>query len=221
MTTDPGLAQPIPPPPPPPPPAAGPSPGGYPIDYDVDFVSERSRLSVFFRIILVIPWLILSVIYELIGGVLLFIAWFALLFVGHYPQRLYDWNSGILRFYARMAGFAYLATDVFPPIGWADDAGKAQRVAIGPRAESQSRLKVFFRVILALPLFVISYGLNYLLMGAVFATWLTVVFRGYQPRGLHDAIVFSLKWHVRVGGYIGLLTDVYPPVGDGAPALTP
>lgn len=209
----------IPPPPPPRPEGSGPAPVGYPIGYEVDLTTERSRLSVFFRVILAIPWFILGYIYEIIGLILVVIAWFAILITGHYPQRLYEWNSGILRFYGRATGFVLLATDNFPPIGWADDADQAQRVLIAPNPASLSRLKTLFRLILAIPLVVVSYGLNWIMIGSAVTSWFTIVFRGYQPQEVHQALVFSLKWHLRLTGYLGLLTDIYPPVGDNAPKL--
>jgi hypothetical protein len=88
------------------------------------------------------------------------------------------------------------------------------RLEIAPRPESQSRLSALFRLILAIPLFILGYGINFLHLGAVVVSWLTIVFRGYQPAGVHNALVFTTAWQARVGGYLSLLTDTYPPVGD-------
>src|SRR5437762_2915925 len=103
-------AQPPPPPPgyrpPQPPPPAAPS-GTYPIDYEVDYVRERNRLTTFFRIILAIPWLIVAYLYEIVGLVLAIVAWVVVLVLGRYPRTLYDWNSGILRYFGLLAGFVY------------------------------------------------------------------------------------------------------------------
>jgi len=71
------------------------------------------------------------------------------------------------------------------------------RVDIAPRAEKQSRLKAFFRWILALPvLLVLSYGTSML--------------------------TFVNGFHARVFGYLAFLTDDYPPIGlersNGRPA---
>src|SRR5436190_14698961 len=126
-------AQGPPPPPPTEPPAPPPSPPGYqppapqppaaptgiyPIDYEVDHVKERNRLTTFFRIIVAIPWLIVAYVYEIVGLVLAIVAWVVVLVIGRYPRTLYDWNAGILRFYGSLAGFLYLATDAWPPFGW-------------------------------------------------------------------------------------------------------
>jgi hypothetical protein len=213
--------------PPPPPPGyrppgpaqpAGPT-GPYPVDYEVDYVRERSRLTTFFRIILAIPWLIVAYLYEIVGFVLAIVAWVALVILGRYPQTLYDWNAGILRYLVSFGGFLYLATDAWPPFGWNQNPAQLQRLLVAPPAERQSRLKVLFRLILAIPLFFIAYPLNYLTTAASIGSWLTIVFRGYQPEWLQNVIVFSLKWHARAGAYLLLLTDIYTPVGEDAPTL--
>src|SRR3954453_16537727 len=140
---------PAPPPPPPPPGYQPPQPpssaaptGRYPIDYEVDYVRERNRLMTFFRIILAIPWLIVAYVYEIVGLVLAIVAWVALLILGRYPETLYRWNSGILRYFASLAGFVFIATDAWPPFGWNQNPDQPQTLLVAPAAERQSRLKV-------------------------------------------------------------------------------
>ena len=66
-----------------------------------------------------------------------------------------------------------------------------RRAYRAPCPERQSRLKALFRLILAIPLFFIGWAINLLHNGAVFVSWLTIVFRGYQPAGVHNALVFT------------------------------
>jgi hypothetical protein len=214
----------------PPPPAPGelPPPGGplavtgpHPISFDVvDGAGPRSRLKTFFRFFLAIPWMILGAIYGIALVVLFVIAWFGVLILGRYPETLHRWISGILRFSARFGAFLYLLTDAWPQVGWGEEPEHPVRIAVAPRAASQSRLKALFRVILMIPLFVISYGIGWILQGGVVASWLTIVFRGYQPQWVESALIGALTWQIRFNGYFLLLTDVYPPVGDDAPKLT-
>jgi len=191
----------------------------YPITYEADYKREPSRLSTFFRFILLIPWAIVGMIYGIALLVTLIIAWFAIVITGRYPQGLYNFNAGILRFGARLNSFAYLLTDEFPPFGTGTDPTYPVRLQIAPRPEKQSRLKTFFRPILAIPLIFVSYAINPLHYGAALVSWLTIVFRGYQPAGAHNALLFTTAWQTRVGAYFLLLTDVYPPVGDEAPSI--
>lgn len=186
----------------------------YPIVYESDFDQERNRLTTFFRIIVSIPWIIVGYIYGIAAVVTVIVAWFAVVILGRYPEGLYNLNAGFLRYGARLNGFLYLLTDEFPPFGLSEDDSYPVRLHVAPAAESQSRLKAFFRIILALPLLVLAYAINFLHIGAVLASWLTIVFRGYQPAGVHNALLFTNAWQARLGGYVSLLTDTYPPVGD-------
>ena len=137
--------------------------------------------------------------------------------LGRYPQWLYDFNSGVVRFSIRTSAWIYLQTDVWPPFGLSDDPNYPIRVNIAPAAERQSRLKAFFRLILALPVaLVLSYGTTYIQLLAGVVAWLTIVFRGYLPEGVNDMLTFVNSFHARVFGYIAILTDDYPPIGHRA-----
>jgi hypothetical protein len=186
----------------------------YPVTYEADYVRERDRLTAFFRLILAIPWLIVATIYSVAVFFTVIAAWFALLFTGRYPEGLYSFNSGALRFFMRVGGWFSLQTDPWPPFGFGADPTYPIRVQISPRAESQSRLKALGRIVLAIPLFFVSLGISYIQQGAAFVAWLTIVFRGYQPAAVHNALAYSLAWSTRAGAYIFLLRDEYPPVGN-------
>jgi hypothetical protein len=186
----------------------------YPITYEADYLRERNRLTTFFRLILAIPWLIVAYVYEFAALVVVVIAWFALVILGRYPQWAYDFNAGVLRFYVRTFAWLALQTDQFPPFGIGPDPTYPVRLQVAPRAEKQGRLKVFFRLILILPLLVVQYVINFIHTGASILAWLTIVFRGYQPAGIHNALAFTTAWQGRTGGYLLLLRDEYPPVGD-------
>jgi hypothetical protein len=185
----------------------------YPVTYEADFNPAPNRLTTFFRFIVVIPWLIVGFAYVIAVLFTHLFAWVAVVVLGRYPEWLYDFNSGVLRYMTRLGAFAYLQTDVMPPFGLADDPDYPIRLKVAPRAERQSRLKAFFRLILALPMFIVSYGVQYLQLGAVIVAWLTIVFRGYLPEGLHNALTFVNGFNARLYGYALLLTDDYPPIG--------
>ncbi len=134
--------------------------------------------------------------------------------LGRYPQWLYDFNAGVVRFTVRFSAWIYLQTDVWPPFGLSDDPSYPIRVNIAPPAERQSRLKAFFRCILAFPvMFVLSYGTAYINLLAGLVAWLTIVFRGYLPEWINDMLTSLHSFQARVLGYIAILTDDYPPIG--------
>ena len=198
----------------------------YPVQYEADFQSEQNRATTFFRIILAIPWLIVGIAYYIAASFTHLVAWVAVVILGRYPEGLYKLNSGFVRYFVRTSAWVYLQTDEWPPFGISDDPSYPIRVDIAPRAERQSRLKAFFRIILALPMLIVSYAVNYVHLWIAVIAWLTIVFRGYLPEGINVAMTFCNSFYARLYGYIGLLTDAYPPVGiekgkEGGPAAAP
>jgi len=185
----------------------------YPIDYEADFNPTPNRATTFFRIILAIPWIIVAYFWGILFLFTHLFAWVAVIILGRYPEWLYNFNSGVIRFGVRFYAWAYLQTDVWPPFGLADDPSYPIRVNFAPRAAKQSRLKAFFRLILAIPMLIVSYAINYIHLGAAIVAWMTIVFRGYQPEGIHSMLTFINSFYARVYGYIALLTDDYPPIG--------
>jgi hypothetical protein len=200
----------------------------YPISYEADFNPTPNRWTTFFRLVLAIPWFIVALFWGIVFTFTHLIAWIAIIILGRYPQWLYDFNAGVVRFGIRVSAWIYLQTDEWPPFSLSDDPSYPIRVNIAPRAERQSRLKALFRWILALPvILVLSYGTSYIQMAAGFVAWLTIVFRGYLPEGVNSMLTFVNSFHARVFGYLAFLTDAYPPIGleranaGGAPAVTP
>jgi hypothetical protein len=185
----------------------------YPISYEADFNPTPNRWTTFFRLILAIPWLIVAYVYLILVVFTHLFAWVAVVILGRYPQWLYNFNSGVIRYLVRYYAWAYLQTDVWPPFGIADDPSYPIRVNIAPAAARQSRLKAFFRIILILPMLIVSYAINYIHLFTAVVAWLTIVFRGYMPEGIHNTLTFVNSFYARVFGYYALLTDDYPPIG--------
>jgi Domain of unknown function (DUF4389) len=186
----------------------------YPISYEADFNPTPNRWTTFFRLILAIPWFIVALFWGIVFTFTHLIAWIAIIILGRYPQWLYDFNAGVVRFGTRVSAWIYLQTDEWPPFSLSDDPNYPIRVNIAPPAERQSRLKALFRWILALPvILVLAYGTSYIQMAAGFVAWLTIVFRGYLPEGVNNMMTFVNSFHARVFGYLAFLTDDYPPVG--------
>lgn len=186
----------------------------YPIAYEADFEPAPNRWTTFFRIILAIPWLIVGAVLALLFAFTHLFAWAAVTVLGRYPRWLYDFNAGVVRYSVRTSAWIYLQTDAWPPFGLTEDDSYPVRVRIAAPAARQSRLKAFFRVLLAIPVaIVVAYGTRPVLSGLAVIAWLTIVFRGYLPKGVHRALAYVNGFDARVLGYIAILTDEYPPIG--------
>jgi Domain of unknown function (DUF4389) len=186
----------------------------YPVTFEADYVEERSRLTAFFRLLLFIPLAIVLYIYGLIASIALVFAWFAIVITGHYPQGLYDFVAGFNRFLARSTAYGALLCDPYPPIGGSDDPSYPVRMNFSGPLESYSRLKTFFRILLAIPILILRYVMGLLLEIGAVAAWFVVVITGKMPRGLFDVMVLANSYTARSDAYVYLLTETYPPFQD-------
>jgi hypothetical protein len=84
----------------------------------VDFqpqLTDRNRLTVFFRFILAIPQFIVLAVLGVALYVVYIIAFFAVLFTGRFPEGLRTFVVGVTRWYVRVMAYHLLLTDVYPP----------------------------------------------------------------------------------------------------------
>jgi hypothetical protein len=188
------------------------------VTFRAEYVEKRSRLTTFFRFILAIPHLIAYSLYGLAAGVLVIVAWFALLFTGRYPKGMYDFVAGFLRYETRVLGYYWLLADPYPPFSGDPATPYLVDVDIAPPKERYDRLKVLFRIILAIPVLIISYAMRIVAqVGAVIA-WFAIVILGRQPKGLQDMIALGLGYLQRATAYMALLTEDWPPFTDDSAA---
>jgi Domain of unknown function (DUF4389) len=186
----------------------------YPVSFEVDYVERRSRLTAFFRLILMIPIAIWLYLYGIVTYIAIVIAWFAIVITGHYPKALYDFVAGFTRMLARATAYAALLSDPYPPFGGGPDSAYPVRMQFAGPLESYSRLKTFFRVLLAIPIAILRYVMNILLEIGAFAAWVVIVITGKLPRGLFDVMVLANSYMARSDAYLFLLTETYPPFQD-------
>lgn len=88
---------------------------GYPITFGAAYPEKMSRLTTFFRYILVIPQYFVLGFVGIAAGIVAFIAWWAILFTGKYPKGMFDFFVGYMRWMTRVTGYTYLLTDKYPP----------------------------------------------------------------------------------------------------------
>jgi hypothetical protein len=186
----------------------------YPVTFEADYVERRSRLTAFFRLILAIPLAIWLYIYALVAYIAIVIAWFAIVITAHYPKGLYDFVAGFLRFQTRVTAYVALLCDPYPAFGGSEDPDYPVRMQFAAPPAHYSRLKAFFRIILAIPILILRYVINLLLEIGAFAAWVVIVITGKMPRGLFEVMVLANSYTARSDAYIYLLTETYPPFQD-------
>jgi hypothetical protein len=88
----------------------------YPVRMTGEGVVEgRNRLTVFFRIFMIIPHLIVLAILGVVAAVVWVIAWIAALITGSVPAGMHNFMEGVLRWTTRVTNYAYLFNDEYPP----------------------------------------------------------------------------------------------------------
>lgn len=80
-------------------------------------LTGRNRLTVFLRIFMLIPHLIVLYIFQILAGVVHFIAFWVALFTGSVPAGMHNFLAGVLRYYLRYSAYALLLVDDYPPFG--------------------------------------------------------------------------------------------------------
>jgi hypothetical protein len=186
----------------------------YPVAFEADYAERRKRLSSFFRLLLAIPHFVLLYIYGIAAGIVVVVAWFAIVITGRYPNGLYDFVAGFIRYYTRVLAYTLLLTDPYPRFNGSDDASYPVRMSFAGPFERYSRLKTLFRAILAIPIMILRYVMTLLLEIGAVAAWFIVVITGKMPRGLFDLMVLANSYTARSDAYLFLLTETYPPFQD-------
>jgi nitrate reductase NapE component len=187
----------------------------YPVVYEQEPSEKRNRLTVFFRAICVIPHVVVAFFYGIAFFLTVLVAWFAIIITGRWPAGLYEFAAGFMRFSARLYGYLYLITDVYPPFDTGEHPEYPVRLIIAPPKESYSRLKAFFRVILSIPIYIVQYVFSLWLFVVAIALWIVAVITGRTPTGLTEAMRMPMAFYLRANAYFYLITEDWPPFDPG------
>jgi hypothetical protein len=80
-----------------------------------DYPAQRNRLTVFLRLIWIIPIAIYAMIIGLIAAIVYLLMWLLILITGSAPAGLYNFTVGSLRIGTRLEAYMLLLTDEYPP----------------------------------------------------------------------------------------------------------
>jgi len=187
-----------------------------PISIEVDDDLHRSRLTVFFRLLLAFPhfvWLTL-------WGVLAFFAaiatWAVMLVRGRPPAALHRFLSAYLRYQTHVYAFITLIVNPFP--GFAGAAGSYPAEVAIDAPGRQNRWSVGFRLILVLPAWLLASAYGSVLWPVSVLGWFAALATGRMPRSLRNTGAQAIRYAAQVYGYLYLLTDAYP---YGGPSRIP
>lgn len=87
--------------------------------------------------------------------------------------------------------------------------------------EHHNRLTTFFRLILAIPLYIWLYIYAIAAAIVLVIAWFAIVITGRYPRGLYDFVAGYTRFITRITAYVALLCDPYPSFGGSPDASYP
>lgn len=185
----------------------------------VDDDGLRSRVTVFFRLLLSFP----HIVWLMLWGVAAFLAavasWFATLATGRPPAVLHRFLAAYVRYTVHVGAFLFLVANPFP--GFTGAPGYPVDVQIDPPGP-QPRLVTAFRLVLAFPALVVGGALLGLLFIVGFLGWFASLATGRMPQGLRNAGAYTLRYGAQVDAYgFYVLTSRYPYSGPSRPAEPP
>ena len=192
-------------------PRYGQPPPDHPIRISTDDDLRRSRLTVFFRLLLWLPHLVWLTLWGVAAVFAILANWFVTLFAGRPAGALHRFIAAYLRYLTHTTAFVYLVANPFP--GFTGRAGSYPvDLHIAPPAR-QSRWKTGFRLILAIPGLIVAGALGTAFWLVALFGWFVGLILGRMPRGLRNLGVFALRYHAQVAAYAWILTDRYPYSG--------
>jgi hypothetical protein len=213
----------------------------HPVRLTVTDDLRRSRLTVFFRLLLAIPHFVWWTLWTLAAVLAAIVNWVVTLVAGRPPSGLYTFLASYVRYSTHLFAYVYLAANPYPM--FAGRPGYPVDLEIDEPAR-QRRWITALRLFLLLPALVLAgafsgtgfaaaggkedtwgggwdtwsgWGPGILFVVAVFG-WFVSLVRGRMPQGLRDLAAYGLRYLAQVGAYGLVLTDRYPNLD---PAATP
>jgi len=184
----------------------------HPIGLIVTDDLRRSRLTVFFRLLLALPHLVAIYFYSIIAEIVAVIGWIVTVFAGRLPDGMHNFLATYVRYTSHVYAYLLLLADPWPP--FANDYYPID-VRIDP-PRPQSRLTVFFRLLLAIPAILLTTVFRVVNSLVAFLGWFYCLAFGRMHQGMRDISAWMLRYEVQTYGYLFLLTGRYPSL-SGAP----
>lgn len=185
------------------------------IKHQESYSRGQLLLRTFFGFIYIaIPHFILFFFVGIWASILMFVAWWVVLFTAVYPKGMFEFQVKCMNWMLRVQSSLMHLVDGYP--------------AIGPNGTSESvTLEVEYPEKLSRGLLLLRTFFGFLYVGIphgfclafrswatgiiAFLAWWVVLFTGKYPESWHGFNVGTYRWMMRVQLYMGFFTDQYPP----------
>ena len=190
----------------------------YPATFEFNAPEKVARWRVIGNIILSIPHGIVLYVLGAFSLVVDVFSWLAIVFTGKLPEGLAGVNCMLIRYGARTGTYMNFMRSSYPPFDFdtsTQDNGKDPEVVVNfePELVGRSRLSVFFRFILLIPIMIVGFVWAILSILVTIIGFFAVLIVGRWPESLLNFLVGVNRFEVRTSAYWALLTDKFPPLG--------
>lgn len=181
---------------------------------DLNAPLEVARSKPLVAWLLAIPHFFVLYVLWCVNSVLVFIAFFTVLFTGNIPRGMFDFMAMIHRYQWRTLSYLMFMRDPYPAFEYtaaAADPGGDPAVVDIEYPERLSRGLPLVKWLLAVPHYFALAFVGLAAYFVVFIAWFAVLFTGSWPAGMREFVVGTMRWSMRVQVYLNLMTDEYPP----------
>lgn len=182
-------------------------------DFALEVPSSRNRLTVALRVILTIPHFVVLALVGIAAALAIIVGWFAALGLGRLPDALARFAVRWIAYVTNVNAYVWLLTDRYPRFAFDDPDQPVEpdhpvRAAFVPTR--LNRLAVLFRVVIAIPAYLLTVLASTGLWFIGFIAWLIILFAGRLPDGLYNVIAVIIRYLARFYAYMSLVTGIYP-----------
>ena len=180
----------------------------------VDDDLRRSRLTVFFRLVLVIPHIVWLELWSLAFFAVAVFNWVATLFAGRSEEDVHSFLGRFIRYQTHLNAYLLLIANPWPRF-----SGKPGTYPVDLELDlpqRQSRWVTAFRLVLVIPAYVFSTVLNVVAQALAVIGWFACLALGRMPKGMRDLSAYCLRYQVQTFAYLFLLTGRYPSLASGS-----
>lgn len=185
------------------------------IKHQEEYSRGELLLRTFFGIFYIyIPHYFLLLFVGIWGAILRFVAFWVVLFTGKYPQSMFEFQVGFMKWSVRLQARSFNISDGYPSFGIKGTDEYTDLIVEYPEKISRGLVLVrlffgFFYVYI--PHLFILYFRAIFVGILVFVAWWIVLFTGKYPADMHNWVVGQIRWMMRINLYMSFMTDKYPP----------